>query len=60
MGDRKAPSRPPHGNKDTFQASRRFAERGYAHVTLQEIADDAGVTPALVNRCFVSGSRAVH
>lgn len=35
-------------------ASRRFAERGYAHVTLQEIADDAGVTPALVNRYFVS------
>ncbi|WNM34757.1 TetR family transcriptional regulator [Streptomyces sp. Li-HN-5-11] len=35
-------------------ASRRFAERGFAHVTLQEIADDAGVTPALVNRYFVS------
>ncbi|MEW2397231.1 TetR family transcriptional regulator [Streptomyces sp. NPDC046862] len=35
-------------------ASRRFAERGFAHVTLQDIADDAGVTPALVNRYFVS------
>ncbi|MER6208875.1 helix-turn-helix domain-containing protein [Streptomyces sp. NPDC001642] len=35
-------------------AARRFAERGYAHVTLQDIADDAGVTPALVNRYFVS------
>ncbi|MFD4603818.1 helix-turn-helix domain-containing protein [Streptomyces sp. NPDC058464] len=41
--------------KDILRAaSRRFAERGYAHVTLQEIADDAGVTPALVNRYFVS------
>ncbi|MEW1861789.1 helix-turn-helix domain-containing protein [Streptomyces sp. NPDC088194] len=35
-------------------AARRFAERGFAHVTLQDIADDAGVTPALVNRYFVS------
>lgn len=35
-------------------AARRFAERGYAHVTLQEIADDAGVTPALVIRYFES------
>ncbi|MEV7289170.1 TetR family transcriptional regulator [Streptomyces sp. NPDC093252] len=40
---------------DIFRAaSKRFAERGFAHVTLQEIADDAGVTPALVNRYFVS------
>ncbi|MFJ6660310.1 TetR/AcrR family transcriptional regulator [Streptomyces sp. NPDC091377] len=35
-------------------AARRFADRGYAHVTLQEIADDAGVTAALVNRYFGS------
>nr|WP_165372011.1 TetR/AcrR family transcriptional regulator [Streptomyces sp. L-9-10] len=35
-------------------AARRFAEHGFAHVTLQDIAQDAGVTPALVNRYFVS------
>ncbi|MFJ4633831.1 helix-turn-helix domain-containing protein [Streptomyces sp. NPDC088847] len=35
-------------------AAQQFARHGYAHVTLQEIADDAGVTPALINRYFVS------
>jgi AcrR family transcriptional regulator len=35
-------------------ASRRFARQGYARVTLKEIADDVGVTPALVVRYFGS------
>ncbi|OZD68866.1 hypothetical protein CH272_28050 [Rhodococcus sp. 05-340-1] len=35
-------------------AAVRFARRGYSNVTLQEIADDIGVTPALINRYFVS------
>jgi AcrR family transcriptional regulator len=33
-------------------ASRRFAGQGYARVTLKEIADDVGVTPAMVVRYF--------
>jgi AcrR family transcriptional regulator len=35
-------------------ASRRFARQGYARVTLKEIADDVGVTPALIVRYFGS------
>lgn len=35
-------------------AARHFARRGYAHVTLQEIAADADVTAALINRYFGS------
>ncbi|SFQ28853.1 MULTISPECIES: TetR/AcrR family transcriptional regulator [Actinomadura] len=35
-------------------AARHFAARGYAHVTLQEIAADADVTAALINRYFGS------
>ncbi|MEU0649146.1 helix-turn-helix domain-containing protein [Streptomyces umbrinus] len=35
-------------------AAFRFAHRGYAGVTLQDIADDVGVTAALVNRYFGS------
>lgn len=35
-------------------AGRRFAQAGYSHVTLQEIAEDAGITPALIIRYFGS------
>ncbi|MTD55673.1 TetR/AcrR family transcriptional regulator [Amycolatopsis pithecellobii] len=35
-------------------AARHFAARGYAHVTLQDIASDADVTAALINRYFGS------
>ncbi|WP_432984054.1 TetR/AcrR family transcriptional regulator [Dactylosporangium sp. CA-233914] len=35
-------------------AARHFARRGFAHVTLQDIAADADVTPALINRYFGS------
>jgi AcrR family transcriptional regulator len=35
-------------------ASRRFARAGVGHVTLKEIAEDVGVTPALVLRYFGS------
>lgn len=35
-------------------AARFFAQRGFAHVTLREIADDAGITPALIVRYFGS------
>ena len=35
-------------------AAQRFARSGYSHVTLQEIADDIGVTPALIVRYFGS------
>lgn len=33
-------------------AGQRFARHGYSHVTLKEIADDVGVTPALIVRYF--------
>lgn len=33
-------------------AGRHFARRGYSHVTLKEIADDVGVTPALIVRYY--------
>jgi AcrR family transcriptional regulator len=35
-------------------AARHFALRGYTYVTLQDIANDADVTPALINRYFGS------
>jgi AcrR family transcriptional regulator len=35
-------------------AGRRFARVGYAHVTLKEIADDAGITPAMILRYYGS------
>jgi len=35
-------------------AGQRFARAGYSHVTLKQIADDIGVTPALVVRYFGS------
>ncbi|MFG1667697.1 TetR/AcrR family transcriptional regulator [Streptomyces sp. Y7] len=35
-------------------AVQRFARVGYAHVTLKEIADDVGVTPAMIVRYFGS------
>lgn len=35
-------------------AGRRFAQVGYSHVTLKEIADDVGITPALIIRYFGS------
>ncbi|QEH34981.1 putative DNA-binding transcriptional regulator [Aquisphaera giovannonii] len=35
-------------------ATRRFAQRGYEHAGVREIASDAGVTAALVNRYFDS------
>jgi AcrR family transcriptional regulator len=35
-------------------ARRRFAEDGYAATTVREIADDAGVNVALINRYFSS------
>lgn len=35
-------------------AAQRFARSGYSHVTLQEIAADIGVTPALIVRYFGS------
>ena len=33
-------------------AGKHFARRGYSHVTLKEIADDVGVTPALIVRYY--------
>ena len=33
-------------------AGRHFARRGYSHVTLKEIADDVGVTPAMIVRYY--------
>jgi AcrR family transcriptional regulator len=33
-------------------AGQHFARRGYSHVKLQEIADDVGVTPAMIVRYF--------
>src|SRR6478752_297606 len=35
-------------------ALHRFARQGYAATTVREIADDAGVTAALISRYFVS------
>jgi len=35
-------------------ATRRFADQGYGHAGVREIAGDAGVTAALVNRYFGS------
>lgn len=35
-------------------ARRRFAEDGYAATTVRDIADDAGVNVALINRYFAS------
>lgn len=37
-----------------YAAGRRFAEAGYSRVTLQEIAADVGITPALIVRYFGS------
>lgn len=35
-------------------ARRRFADSGYSHVTLKDIADDVGITPAMIVRYFES------
>jgi AcrR family transcriptional regulator len=40
--------------KILFTAGRHFARRGYSAVTLKDIADDVGVTPAMVVRYFGS------
>jgi AcrR family transcriptional regulator len=54
-----APSRRPRDATKTRRdilvaAGQRFARRGYAHVTLKEIADEIGVTPAMIVRYFGS------
>lgn len=44
--------------QDILQAAgRRFARSGYSHVTLKDIADDVGVTPALIVHYFGSKHR---
>ncbi|MCD5422700.1 TetR/AcrR family transcriptional regulator [Rhodococcus pyridinivorans] len=35
-------------------AGRRFARSGYSHVSLQDIANEVGVTPAMINHHFGS------
>lgn len=37
-----------------YAAGQRFAEAGYSRVTLQEVAEDVGITPALIVRYFGS------
>lgn len=44
--------------EEILRAARaRFARSGYSHVTLKDIADDAGITPALIVRYFESKAK---
>jgi AcrR family transcriptional regulator len=53
-GDRLTPKGARTQEKILFTAGRHFARRGYAAVTLKDIAGEVGVTPAMVVRYFGS------
>lgn len=55
----RTPARRPRNAEATrvdilHAAGRRFARAGFAHVSLKQIADDVGITPAMIVRYFGS------
>jgi AcrR family transcriptional regulator len=54
LGDRSMTKGGRTRDKILFTAGRHFARRGYSAVTLKDIADDVGITPAMIVRYFGS------